>query len=72
VTLTQSDNGNRVREPPQRKKAFGRVPLLLAWDKMGHTGQRWDTQRDIIAVRVGHGMSHPGVAASIVTLGGAQ
>ena len=51
MTLTQRDNGNRVREPPQGKTAFGRVPLLLTWDKMGHTGQAWDTLCDRVAVR---------------------
>jgi ribosomal protein L28 len=45
VMLTHRDQSASARGLAQRKTAFGRVPLPLAWDKMGHTGQIRDTLR---------------------------
>ena len=66
MTLTRSDRRGSARGLPQRKEAFGRVPLALTWDNWDIRDTVGTTQRDIIAVRVGHGMSYPAPSLLVV------
>ena len=72
MTVTRSDQGSRARGLPQRKTAFGRVPLLLSLDKWDIRDTFGTTQRDRVAVRDPRPMVTERNIGPMVTLGGKQ